>query len=73
MPKDAKKYNDGQENTLIPVIIKSINSRSNNCTYISFPVYKVNISYLLNVWGKTQCMKKKYSHFSESRQTLTVW
>ena len=33
MPKDTKKCNDRQENTLIPVIIKSFTFVCNNCTF----------------------------------------
>lgn len=40
MPKDTKKCNDRQENTLIPVIIKGILFRNNSCTCIVYSLLR---------------------------------
>lgn len=40
MPKDTKKCNDRQENTLIPVIIKGILFRYNSCTCIVYSLLR---------------------------------
>lgn len=54
MPKDTKKCNDGQENSLIPMILKSIILGYNYCIYILlFFVYKRHFM-CDNVWKKTK-------------------